>query len=146
MGKVFLSVVILVSANIGHAWEKITDCNQSQAVIDRVNKGFHGTFFQLVIRDSGVVQHFLQTTAVRANRVNDKGELILPLSESRHSHPSLEFVGNADAFQNDGRIYDVKFAGNGLLVEAFSTTQPTGGLFVRQRKIADWFFESCTRP
>jgi hypothetical protein len=141
MSKLFLfSFVIAISSN-AFGWTKILDCNQGSAVIDFFNDRLHGKLYQLVIRNRGVTDFFLSKNAVRSERLNQKGELVIPLKEVNGN--SSDLVGDFDAYETNGRVLYVKRLGAGLSVEAFATTQATGGMFTPTYYIANWRFESC---
>jgi hypothetical protein len=131
---VMLFVVVTISP-AAMAWEKVFSCASDSTVIEKSDMG---TEYRLLIRQS---QNLGAADAFLYGRVDGSGEATVPLRKNRDNN--AEFIGQDDAYRNDGRVYYVKPRGNQLAVEVFRTSQPSGGTFANAGQIAIWNFSDC---
>jgi hypothetical protein len=140
MRTLTLFALTMVFSAHAHAWTKAIDCHSGRLVIDR--NEVNGSY-QIVLRDGNIVSELRQNGAIEPIRINSSGEAIIPLHKNR-GNPT-ELIGEDDAFRVGGIVYFVKPQGDAVAIEAFRTSQPTGGMYTVKERIGSWGASSCQR-
>jgi hypothetical protein len=159
-----ISMVALVSVSspaLADGFERVLQCNDSAVVVDRGN-GINQGEAQFVLQDQGVLNFFREKIGYLYT--NSSGHYV---EKTFQALEAAEFGGKIDfsekyQSQGDGNTYPsiiMERKGNGLLVELvrvsvwysdglYDETTGTWRLGTSQKrveKVANWYFENCTR-
>ncbi len=140
----FLAFFHFISLAYGDSWaEYLISCEGARLEKICWNDQSGGCRTQLIVTSEHAKNFFIEKRMVRYT--NPKGEVILPYVQSMPN--SIDLIDEHDAFQgSNGRVFYIKPRSDRLIVEAFHTMQPTGGIFVQSKDpIGEYIFHSCFR-
>ena len=145
MKGLIFSLVFLPFGSIAYAdtWAQyLINCNGAR--LERIcqNNGERDDCrIQLIVTSEHAKNHLLEKRIVRYT--NPKGEVIFPYVKKIPN--SQDYNDEHDAFQGtNGRVFYIKPRGDRLIIEAFHTVQPTGGIYVQSKDpIGEYIFQSC---